>query len=188
MPLPVIPAIGQTPYGFFGATETTSSPIKFGQITRGLDYRNPTNRMMEITVDIELFNLMSLPERFDVHLKEALVWHLRDVAEAVIDTAQSTLVPGHGYDTGLLKSSLVSRLIEHLMPVGVFYQLLSEQAYYWRWVEFGHWMQNGKFWPGYHYLEGALRVHEASIRRAVREAWADTARKLAAEARAAGAK
>ena len=67
----------------------------------------------------------------------------------------------------------------------MFYDLLSEEAHYWRYVEFGHWIAGThQFWPGYHFLENSIRAHETRIRGAVREAWADTVMRLASEARA----
>lgn len=152
---------------------------------RGGSYMNPLQRQFAVTVDIEEFNLPTLPDRMADTLRDALIFHLKDAAERVIGDAQAQLVPGHGYDTGLLHDSLTYRLAEHLLATGVFYDLLSEQAYYWRWVEFGHWTTAGNWWEGYHYLENAILANEGYIRRTVREAWADTMVKLAAQARAA---
>jgi hypothetical protein len=183
---PILPAIGQTPYGTFGPTQMESFPGLHPSTTlqRGLNYMNPNNRGFVITVTPEMLGLASLPDRMMAHFESALVFHLIDVAERVIVTAQQSLVPGHGYITGRLRDSLTYRLAEHLADTGVFYDLFSEVAYYWRYVEFGHWMANGQFWPGYHYLENALRLHESALRGAVRAAFADTVAALAAEARA----
>ncbi len=185
--LPSFPAIGQTPYGNFGPTALTGGSWGAMSLTRGLDYRNPNDRIFAISCDVELFNLPTLPDRMANHLQKALIWHLRDVAESVVAMAQQSLVPGHGYDTGLLHDTLTFALAEHLLETGVYYDLFSEVAYYWRWVEFGHWIAGtNSFWPGYHMLENALIAHETKIRGAVREAWQDTVIKLAAEARAPG--
>ena len=185
--IPRLPAIGSTPYGNFGPTDIMSVLGSHPSTSwlRGADYRNPNNRMVAASVRLDFFNLPSLPDRLARYLQDALVWHLRDVAESVIHMAQQSLVPGHGYRTGLLRNSLIHSLAEHLLATGVYYDLFSEEAYYWRWVEFGHWIAGtNTFWPGYHFLENSLRAHESRIRRAVREAWQDTAIKLASEARA----
>lgn len=165
----------------------------------GGNYRIPSQRSfgLNINTKVEMGNLPTLPERADEHLKEALVFHLRDAAESIIEAAKLSLFkPGdfpvhkHGVDTGRLRESLTYQLVEELLSnEGVFYDLLSEEAEYWKWVEFGHWVVNAKtpwFWPGYHYLEGAIRtVGLRVIRRAVRAAWSDAMVKLAAESRAA---
>lgn len=187
--LPSFPAIGQTPYGSFGPTSLTSVPGSHAStiLSRGLNYRNPNDRSMSLTVRIDMMNLPTLPVRLDAHLQAALIWHLKDVAESVIATAQQSLVPGHGYDTGRLRATLIYELAEHLLATGVYYDLFSEEAHYWRWIEFGHWIAGSdQFWPGYHMLENAIRVHEAKIRGAVRAAWQDTVVRLASEARAPG--
>ena len=155
--------------------------------SRGADFRDPRQRQVKLNVSMEYFNLPTLPERMFKHLIPALVFHVRDAAEATLSDAQMQLQPGHGYDTGLMYDTLVAKLVDHLLETGVYYDLMSEQAYYWRWVEFGHWMVNGEFWEGYHFLENALRMNEDTLRRAVREAYADVAVLLAGEARASAA-
>lgn len=159
-------------------------------------YENPVGRITGISasVTIDMGNLPTLPERLDKHFKTALIFHLKDAAEGIIERAKLSLwKPGdfpmhkHGVDTGLLRESLTMQLVEALLYEGVYYDLLSEEAEYWKWVEFGHWVMNAKtpwFWPGYHYLEGALRdVGPALIMRSLRAAWFDTAKVLATEAR-----
>jgi hypothetical protein len=137
---------------------------------------------VDITVTIDTSSLDLLPERMDAHLKRNLELRLAEAARKVIEDAQLQLQPGHGYDTGLLHDSLTYELMR-LTTDGVFYELGSDQAAYWQYVEFGHMTRSGNFWPGYHMLENALRMNEAYIRQKVREAWADTALMLAAEAR-----
>jgi len=184
--LPSLPALPNTPFGSFPATRMGSLPGSHSStiLSRGLNYRNPNDRSFVITVDADMLNLPTLPQRMDDHMQKALIFHLQDAAEKVIVTAQQSLVPGHGYDTGRMHDSLIYALAEHLLETGVFYDLFSEEAYYWRYVEFGHWTRGGNFWPGYHFLENSLRLHEATIRTSVRAAWHDTAIALAAEARA----
>ena len=184
--LPSFPAIGSTPYGTFGATNLSSILGGKGMTTtRGASYLNPNDRSFALTVDIEWFNLPTLDERLHDHMVRALIFHLADTAQSVIAMAQQSLTPGHGYDTGKMRNSLIYALADHLLATGVYYDLFSEEAYYWRWVEFGHWIAGtNSFWPGYHFLENALMAHESRIRTAVREAWADTVIRLGAEARA----
>lgn len=152
---------------------------------------------------VEMGNLPTLPERLEAHFIEALIFHMQDAARRVIVTARSYLVrleepptmtgidgkPIHGYDTGLMYISLMYQLAAHLLASGeVAYDLLSEEADYWLYMEFGFHTRSGKWWPGYHFLETAVHENEGYIRSRVREAWADTAIKLAAEGRAPGGK
>lgn len=144
--------------------------------------------------------LDSLPERAMDHFNEALIFHLKDAAQRVIDTVRQYLVrleepavktgvggrPIHGYDTGLMYVSLKNELVVDLLATGIFYELLSDEAKYWREVEFGHWMSNGQWWPGYHMLETAILENAPYIRSRCREAWQDAAIKLGAEARVPG--
>lgn len=159
-----------------------------------------TGDAFAFTARVDMGNLPTLPERLDTTFHEALIWHLADAAQRVIDTTRHYLVrleepavmvgaggkPIHGYDTGLMYVSLRYKLAEHLAATGVYYELLSDEAEYWRWVEFGHFMANGEFWQGYHMLETAIRANEGYIRSQVRAAWADTAQILAREAKVPG--
>jgi len=152
------------------------------------------------TCSVDFGNLPTLPKRLDAHLQAALMFHLADAAQRVIDTTRTYLVrleegavmrtssgrEIHGYDTGLMYVSLKYALVESLLMTGVWYDLLSEEAEYWRYVEFGHFTSGGNFWPGYHMLETAIRHNEGYIRQRVREAWADTAVALAMEAHVGG--
>lgn len=149
---------------------------------------------------IDMTTLPTLPERMSDHLTEALVFHLKDAAQRVVDVARGYLVrleepavkvndegkPIHGYDTGLMYISLLYRLAEHMAMTGVYYDILSDEAEYWRFVEFGHFTQSGAWWPGYHMLEMAIKECAGYIRQRVREAWLDTARALAKEAHVPG--
>lgn len=153
----------------------------------------------KFSVSIDMTNLPTLPERLDEHFQAALAFHLKDAAQRVVDVARGYLVnlkepavkvnaegkPIHGYDTGLMYISLLYRLQEHL-ATGVYYDILSDEAEYWRWVEFGHFTQSGAWWPGYHMLETAIIECAGYIRQRVREAWLDTARALAREAHVPG--
>lgn len=161
-------------------------------------YTNPLGRVVGLNtrVSVDMGNLPTLPDRMNQHLKERLVFHLRDTCEGIIEAAKLSLWrPGdfpehkHGVDTGRLRESLTYHLVTALMHEGVYYDLLSDDAEYWQWVEFGHWVVNAKtpwFWPGYHFLEGAIQsVGLSLIMRSLRAAWHDTVIVLAKEARVA---
>lgn len=149
---------------------------------------------------VDMTNLPTLPERMDEHLKVALAFHLKDAAQRVVDVTRGYLVrleePAvkvnaegkaiHGYDTGLMYISLLYKLVEDMLQSGVYYDILSEEAEYWRAVEFGHFTPSGNWWPGYHMLETAIHECAGYIRQRVREAWLDTARALARESHVPG--
>lgn len=159
-------------------------------------YINPAGRQTGIVsvVSVDMGNLPTLPDRMSDHMRDALIFHLKDAAEGIIEAAKLSLfkpadfpMHKHGVDTGRLKESLTYQLVDALLETGVYYDLESDEAPYWKWVEFGHWVMNAKtpwFWPGYHYLENALKtVGIPLVIRSVRAAWHDTAIALAAEAR-----
>jgi hypothetical protein len=165
----------------------------------GPGFMTPANRMSGLIISIDWGDIPTLPDRMADHFQQALIFHLGDAAQRVIDTTRHYLVrleeepvmvnsegfPIHGYDTGLMYTSLKYSLAGHLLGTGVFYDLLSEDAEYWRYVEFGHWVAAAAgwwFWPGYHMLETGIRANEGYIRQRVREAWADTSIALAMEA------
>ena len=158
--------------------------------------------MLTLDTSVDMGNLPTLPERMHERLVQALIFHLRDVCEAVVEDARMQLQPlGHGpgeivgphvdfpggYDTGKLRDSLTYHLVDSLISSGmVAYDLDSEEAEYWKWIEFGHWVTRAKtpwYWQGYHMLENAIGMNIMKLRRAVRMAWSDTMVALAAEAR-----
>lgn len=167
-------------------------------LLRGND-RDPSNRMVRFTATVDMLDLPTLPDRMMNTFHKALVFHLHDAARRVISTARGYLVrleePAvkvnwegkaiHGYDTGLLYITLISELV-HELGDGVFYDIGTDEAPYWRFVEFGFHTRSGAWWPGYHFLEQAIRDNEGYIRQRVREAWHDTATLLAREAQAPG--
>jgi len=171
-----------------------------GQWGRG--YLTPQNRYAGLTVQV-IDDFDSLPDRLAEHFQKALVYHLEDAAQRVIDTARSYLVrleeppvmyadgrEIHGYDTGTMYVSLKYELAEALLLMGVYYDLYSDQAPYWKFVEFGHWVFSAAgpwFWPGYHFFATAIEANEGYIRQRCREAWHDTAIKLAMESHVPGA-
>lgn len=162
---------------------------------------NPFGRQMGISVHIDMMNLPTLPERMDEYLKEALTFHIKDAADVVIGDARNHYrdlphAPGEivgphkdepgGYDTGKMAGTLEARLVEELLESGVYYEILSEEAEYWSYIEWGHWVSAKEpwFWEGYHLLERAMMgPGRTALIRAIRMAWEDTAIKLASEAR-----
>jgi len=177
-------------------------PRVFSSVSRSFNgprdngYQSPAGRGAKFTVDVEFGDLPTLPDRLGDAFDHALIFHLGDAAQRVIDTTRSYLVrlnePAvmtnaegkeiHGYDTGLMYVSLKYELARELLHTGVFYELFSDEAKYWRYVEFGFHRRDGSWWPGYHMLETAIEENEGYIRQRVREAWADTAIHLAMEA------
>lgn len=113
--------------------------------------------------------LRTLPARFTAAYEAALVLNMRQVADEIIRDAQAQLVPGHGYVTGKLRESLVANLVD--WASGVSYEILSEEAEYWLWVELGHMLRNGAWWEGYHYIENALNANRGKIFDAARDSF-----------------
>jgi hypothetical protein len=162
---------------------------------------SPGSRQMGVSYTVDMTNLPTLPERLDEYFREALVFHIKDAADTVIGDARNhyrdlphapgAIVGPHqdepgGYDTGKMEATLEAKLVNDLLESGVYYDILSEEAPYWTYIEWGHWV-NAKepwFWEGYHLLETALKGPGAlALVRAVRAAWSDTAIKLASESR-----
>lgn len=156
-----------------------------------------------VSVEVDMGNLPTLPERMTEHLIAALEFHLKDAADIVIHRAQAKLLPlGHepgeivgphvdapgGLDTGKLRDTLKAELVHEMAAGIVAYDLLSDEAEYWQWIEFGHWVvaQKPWFWQGYHMLASSLAESVPAIMRSVRAAWADTAIALAEESSTAG--
>lgn len=168
---------------------------------RNSPYTNPSRRQAGFTCSVDMLNLPTLPTRMEAHLKERLIWHLKDACEAIERDAslhardlpheKGAVVGPHkdapgGYDTGTMVGSFTHDLVEYLLSTGVFYDISSEEADYWTYVEFGHWVNSKDgawFWGGYHLLEDSIHRNRKAIIRACREAWHDTAILLAAEAR-----
>ena len=171
----------------------------------GAGYRTPNNRYFTFEASVDMTTLPTLPERMDDAFEHALMFHLEDAAQRVIDTTRGYLVrleeppvkvtaggrEIHGYDTGLMYVTLRYQLAFHLLTSGVYYDLFSSEARYWRFVEFGHWFRSADgwmWWEGYHMLETAIEENAGYIRQRVREAWADTAIQLAMEAHKPGSR
>ena len=130
--------------------------------------------------------LATLGTRMDVIYRKNLMLTVPHAVDNIVAYAVGELQPGHGYDTGLLHDTLTKVLVEDLMAEGVFYSVLSEEAGYWEYMEFGFTMQDGNFWPGYHFIEQAISVHHRDILQAAALAWTATEMELAAETAAVG--
>jgi len=129
--------------------------------------------------------LATLSDRADHTYRESLMATVPQAVDTIISYARGELQPGHGYDTGLLHDTLTKVLVEELMELGVFFSVLSEEADYWEYIEFGHTMRNGDWWPGYHFIEHSIQVHHGTILQAASRAWLMTEAVLASEARIA---
>ena len=118
----------------------------------------------------------------------ALIFHgclLVEVPKAVdsiIRNAQSHLTQGHGVDTGLMKASLTKQIVSEALTVGVIYQLQSDEAPYWVFMEDGFTTPSGEYWPGYHFFAQAVAANRGRMGKAVAKAWRDTSAVLAAKA------
>jgi hypothetical protein len=162
------------------------------------------SRWLSFNATIDMGSLPSLGDRMAEVLHGRLVVRLGEAADLIIDRAKAKLQkkpPGvktpdgniYGYDTGLMHDTLVAKLVETTASAlaggedGVYYDLESDEAWYWVFVEFGHLLRNGTWWPGYHFLTSTVIENEAMIRQRVRQAWGDTVVILAAQAAVSGA-
>jgi hypothetical protein len=141
-----------------------------------------------INIEIDMGNTMSLGERMADHLRHFLEVRMGEAAEVIVMRAKSKLVPGHGYDTGLMHDSLTAALVNASEDYIVAYDLgagdsgtYGSGAYYWVFVEFGHMTTAGNWWPGYHFLSSALLENEALVMSKVKQAIADTMGALSKE-------
>lgn len=132
-----------------------------------------------------------LHERLVVRMGEAALDVVKRAAAKLKEKPDDVVTPdGHiyGLDTGKMHDTLTAQLVAAYADSldKVYYDLLSPQADYWVWVEFGHMLRNGAWWPGYHFLGQALQESEAHIRQKVRQAWSDTVIIMASRASLAG--
>lgn len=136
-----------------------------------------SERYIAVTADVDLMGLERVPDEFMFNLHVHLEDRLSEVCDKVISDAMMQLQPGHGYETGRMHDTLVSRLVEEVEGMwseGVFYDLLSDEAPYWVYVEFGHMTRAGNWWVGYHFLENAVLANTAFLDVKVAEAVFDT--------------
>lgn len=132
------------------------------------------------TVFFDPGTVPTMAARMDVLYRAALVKNLKGLVDLVIEDAQSQLQPGHGYDTGLMHDTLMSQLLDDLLPTGVYYSLFSNEADYWAYVEFGHMTLTGTWWEGYHFLQNAIDGRQLELMETAKRSWHEAA--LAARA------
>lgn len=138
----------------------------------------------------------SMTARVYPAFRRNLIVTLKEVADSIVTAADAQLVllpPDHvpydnvmgGRDTSLMANSLTAVLME-MVEDGVYYEMKSTEAYYWKFIEFGHFVHTAggpRWWEGYHFFEKTIKTHEAAIMKAARVAW----HMAAIESRAAGA-
>ena len=149
-----------------------------------------------ITFHAEVFTpgLDTIDERLIGHLHTALIQRMGEAAEAILVASKAKLqhkpadivTPDgniYGYDTGLMHDTLQAYLTE-IALVGVFYDFRSDEADYWQFVEFGHMLRNGQWWPGYHFMGQTIVEMQPMLRGKVQQALSDAIVALAGEASA----
>lgn len=144
------------------------------------------NRWMNLIAEVDMGNVEHVLEhRLPELFRDFLYDTIGPVAGRMIDTAKGQLYPHHGVRTGKLKATLDAFLVEAAFESfsGVFFDLESHDAPYWVWVEFGHMRNDGSWWPGYHFLENAVREHEKELMVAIQQAWKMTTDMLGAESK-----
>lgn len=146
-----------------------------------------------------LRELNTLPARMDTYYRAALWVTVPSAVDAVITNARSQLQPEHGYDTGLMYSSLDKKIISGA-AIGVVYTLGADKAVrppsknetdpfpYWLAMETGFIQKDGVFWPGYHYYQNAINKLRPRLGKAAALAWRMAGAKLAAESAARATK
>lgn len=144
----------------------------------------PNQRSARITYHFDPGTVPSMKDRIYPALLRNLEITLLPVANSVLAEAQKMLVllpPEHvpydskmgGRATGTMADSLVTWLIGGIENA-VLYGLKSDAAYYWEWIEFGHFVRTKdgpQFWEGYHFFERTIKAHEGAIHKAALEAW-----------------
>lgn len=146
---------------------------------------NPDFALTDNYMSVDVYGLKSLnalPYRMEKIFNRALTITVPPAVDAVIRNAQSQLIPGHGYDSGLLRNSLTKHIITRAMGQGVLYSLGSDRAEYWVYVESGFTAANGDFIEGYHFFEKAIAANKGRLGKACWQAWRITSAQLAAEA------
>lgn len=132
-------------------------------------------------------------------VRVAVVFHaclMKEIPKAVdhiLKYARSQLVPEHGYDTGKLHDLLTVVLVTAALNEGVVYTVepadqshSDSGAWYWAYMEDGFMMQDGTYWPGYHYILNAVNRQRGTLGKAVKRAWRETAAILNIEANLSG--
>jgi hypothetical protein len=136
-----------------------------------------------LTVDIYgLKALNTLPNRMERYFHQALMVTVPPAVDAVIRNAQMQLQPGHGYDTGLMRDTLIKQIVSAAMSMGVIYSLQSDEADYWASMEFGFMHVGGTFFPGYHFFQNAISANRGRLGKAAWQAWRIASARLSVEA------
>lgn len=154
-----------------------------------------SERWVKWEVTIDMLALPLLPDRLAAVYHEALVVRLGEAAHAVVELAKSKLkmkpagviTPDgniYGLDTGKMHDTLTATLVSAAEGMDeVAYDLESPEADYWIWVEFGHMLRSGVWWPGYRFLSTSVEESSAAIVAAIRQSWYDTIIAMGMEAR-----
>lgn len=160
-------------------------PIPPARVVPGSYFVPRGARYFGITAEVDMGNLWTLGARWEEALRGALERRLGEACDHIVNKAKSKLVPGHGYDTGLMHDSLHKALVEAVDDWMVAYDLEADpiDVYYWVFVEFGHMTSAGNWWPGYHFLSSSVMESEALIKAKVNAAMADAMGILMAQAR-----
>ncbi len=144
----------------------------------------PSQRSASFVIHFNPGTVPSMERRLYPAFKRNLVVTLYEVAQSIIAGAQEILVQLQAehipYDnvmggraSGLMANSLTA-VLANMMEDAVVYRLQSTQAYYWQWIEFGHFVHTKdgpKWWEGYHFFEREIVAHEKAIMAACRRAW-----------------
>lgn len=160
-----------------------------GPLGNGPGFVPRSRRWLSFEAAVDMGGLMTLGDRMEEAFHRHLVRTFGEGARLVVERAQSKLYPGHGYDTGLMQATLTAKLVEGYMNslrAAVAYDLESDEADYWVWVEFGHMTRSGNWWPGYHFLTSSVVEMEGVLREKVAEAWHETVIELAGQAAIGG--
>lgn len=144
----------------------------------------PNLRSAGFTYRFDPGTVPSLESRLYPAFRKNLIVTLKEVVDSIIqasDEMLKVLPPDHipydnimgGRDTSTMANSLAGVLLS-MVEDGVAYQLKSTEAYYWEFIEFGHFVHTAegpKWWEGYHFFEIAIKAHEKAIMGAARLAW-----------------
>ena len=144
----------------------------------------PTQRSAQFTFRFDPGTVPSMRARLYPAFHRNLAITLSAVCGKIIAESDKLLVelpPNHvpwngdpgGRDTSLMANSLAAVLMAATED-GVFYELKSTEAYYWQWIEFGHFVHTAdgpRWWEGYHFFERAIIDHTKDIIAAAKLAW-----------------
>lgn len=148
----------------------------------------PQTRNFQLTYEFNPGTVPSLAARIMPLWRENGRILLGAVVDEIIKDAQDQLwrpadfpLSKHGAESYLMHDTLIKVFLE-MITDGVFYQLKSNQAYYWMWVNFGHFTTAGNWWEGYHFFEKAIEMHTQDIVKCAKTAWTMAAKQCALSA------